>query len=52
MEASKEKPIGYSDFAGETLMLPRAWAYAAFPNLVHYTTHCTICFALLFFSFS
>lgn len=39
LETSKEKPLGYSHFSGEVLMLPKAWASEAFPNLVQHTTH-------------
>lgn len=39
LDTSKEKPLGYSYFHGELLMLPQAWATEAFPNLVQYTTH-------------
>ncbi|KAK6206280.1 epoxide hydrolase [Colletotrichum tabaci] len=33
---SKEKPFGYSVFPAENILLPKAWAEKAYPNLVFY----------------
>ncbi|KAK1489133.1 epoxide hydrolase [Colletotrichum cuscutae] len=33
---SKEKPVGYSVFPAENILLPKAWAEKAYPNLVFY----------------
>ncbi|KAJ6178267.1 epoxide hydrolase family protein [Penicillium mononematosum] len=37
-DTSKEKPLGYSYFPKEVMILPKAWA-KAFPNMVQYSTH-------------
>ncbi|KAL3495085.1 Alpha/Beta hydrolase protein [Aspergillus germanicus] len=36
---SKEKPLGYSLFPYDLVVLPQAWAREIYPNLVAYKTH-------------
>jgi hypothetical protein len=36
---SKEKPMGYSLFPYDLVLLPKAWAREIYPNLVLYETH-------------
>ncbi|KAK1675868.1 epoxide hydrolase [Colletotrichum godetiae] len=36
VSTSKEKPFGYSGFPAENILLPKAWAEKAYPNLVFY----------------
>ncbi|EAW25566.1 epoxide hydrolase family protein [Aspergillus fischeri NRRL 181] len=39
LDTSKEKPLGYSYFPGELMLLPKAWADDAFRNMVQYSVH-------------
>ncbi|KAK4066313.1 uncharacterized protein Triagg1_8145 [Trichoderma aggressivum f. europaeum] len=36
---SKEKPLGYSQFPRDLALLPKAWAYQLYPNLVFFKAH-------------
>ncbi|PKK53464.1 hypothetical protein CI102_2082 [Trichoderma harzianum] len=36
---SKEKPLGYSQFSRDLALLPKAWAYELYPNLVFFKAH-------------
>ncbi|KAL7910616.1 Alpha/Beta hydrolase protein [Trichoderma velutinum] len=39
MPISKEKPLGYSQFSRDLALLPKAWAYQLYPNLVFFKAH-------------
>lgn len=39
LPVSKEKPLGYSLFLAEPLIMPKAWAEKVYPNLVQYKSH-------------
>jgi hypothetical protein len=46
---SKAKPLGYSLFPHDLVLLPQAWAREIYPNLVAYKTHDKVSHHFLFF---
>jgi hypothetical protein len=48
---SKEKPMGYSLFPCDLVLLPKAWAREIYPNLVLYETHDKVSALSTFFFF-
>lgn len=47
---SKEKPLGYSQFSRDLALLPKAWVYQLYPNLVFFKAHEMVRSAVIFIS--